>query len=443
VNDPGATSRDERQERALAEGVSAGLLNGVADWIMEAALADTPVDQLLGGACSRLLAAGVPLARAHMSYRTLHPSIESVSLVWTPGAPVRELEHSHGAGNSESWRRSPFFFMIENGLPALRRRLEGPAALRDFDVLDDLAEAGMTDYLALMVRFDHPTALDVQSTGIVTSWATSRPSGFVEADIAALLRVKQRLGVAAKLAIKNQISRNVVSAYLGPRAGAEVLNGRIRRGDGQTIHSVIWYSDLRGSSALADSMPSSRYIALLNGYFECAAGAVIAAGGEVLNYIGDGVLAIFPMDGAAYGAADAVDPAAAAIEAAVEARRRLADVNANLSAMGAAPLEFGIGLHVGDVVFGNIGAGARLAFTTIGAAVNEVARVEEMTKTLGAPILLSGEFKAALGARYGDALHAYGFHELRGIGAPLDLYGFEGDAGLPRLPAPGAELRAG
>jgi len=415
------------------DATSSGLLNGIADWIMDAALGDTPVDELLGGVCVRLAAAGVPLERAHMSYRTLHPSIESISMVWRQGEPVRLLEHSHGAGDSQQWRRSPFFFMIENDLPALRRRLVGPAAYRDFPVLDDLFEEGMTDYLALMVRFDNDANLSMPATGIVTSWTTTRPNGFIEADIAALLRVKKRLGVAAKMAIKDQIAENVVSTYLGGRAGGEVLNGRIRRGDGQTIHSVIWYSDLRASSALADSMPSSRYIALLNGYFECAAGAVIAAGGEVLNYIGDGVLAIFPM-----AQASGPDEAAeSALSAAVEARRRLADVNANLAAMGVEPLDFGIGMHVGDVVFGNIGAGARLAFTTIGAAVNEVARVEEMTKTLNAPVLMSGEFKAALGDRQADALTSHGFHELRGIGAPVDLYGLDLSGGLAMLAAPG------
>lgn len=419
MNDQGGLPA-EPETAGYADEMSGSLLGGVADWIMEAALADMPIDRLLGGACMRLLAAGVPIARVHMSYRTLHPSIESVSLVWMPEGPVRSMEHMHGAGSSDTWRRSPFFFMIDNEVHALRRRLTGPAAVRDFLVLDDLHAEGMTDYLALMVRFDQdPIDGQGQGNGIVTSWTTKRSNGFVDADIQALLRVKQRLGVAAKLAIKNQIATNVVSTYLGPRAGGEVLSGHIQRGDGQRIHSVIWYSDLRNSSTLADSMPAERYIALLNGYFECAAGAVIAAGGEVLNYIGDGVLAIFPIS-----VAQGADVAAAgALDAAVEARRRLEDVNANLQAIGADPLNFGLGLHVGDVVFGNIGAGARLAFTTIGAAVNEVARIEELTKTLESPILVSGEFKAALRADLATGLISFGFRNLRGIGAPLDIYG--------------------
>lgn len=429
IRSPGA---NDGEPTIYADEMSDELMRGVADWIMEAALENTPVDRLLGGACMRLLAAGVPIARAHMSYRTLHPSIESVSLLWTAGGAVESMEHLHGAGMSAMWMRSPFYFMIEQDLPVMRRRLTGPAAIRDFEVLDDLAAEGMTDYLAVMIRFDAEEGDDV-ARGIVTSWTTSRPNGFVDADIQALLRVKQRLAVAAKLSIKTQIARNVVTTYLGRRAGDEVLSGRIQRGDGHSIHAIVYYSDLRNSSALADSMPSSRYIALLNGYFECAAGAVIEAGGEVLSYIGDGVLAIFPIGGASGEAA-----AAAAFAAALEARRRLKDVNANLLAIGAEPLEFGIGLHAGDVVFGNIGAGARLAFTTIGAAVNEVARLETLSKTLPSPVLMSGEFRAALGPAQSERLRPFGFMKLRGIGAPLDVYGLpmEDCAGPKSLPSP-------
>jgi adenylate cyclase len=372
----------------------------------------------LGETCIRLLAAGVPLARVLMSYRTLHRSTELISLVWTPGEAVLSLEHMHGAGSSGVWRRSPFYFMIENDLSVLRRKLVGPEALLDFTVLEDLHADGMTDYLALMVKLEARSHED-RSHGnvIVTSWTTTRTYGFADADIAALLRVRQRLGVAAKLAIKNEIAENVVSTYLGPRAGSEVLQGHIQRGDGRTIHAIVWHSDLRGSSALADKMSSSRYIALLNGYFECAAGAVIEAGGEVLNFICDVVLAIFPVVVDTIGVS-----AAAAMDSALEVRRRLKDVNENLVARGVDLLDFGVGLHVGDVVFGNIGAGSRLAFTTIGSAVNEVARLEEMTKTLDTPILTSGEFKAILDESRAARLHSHGFRKLRGIGAPLDIY---------------------
>jgi len=396
------------------------LLAGVVDWIMDAAIADTPIEELLGGDCLRLFAAGAPLARVHISYRTLHPAIESVSLVWTPERGVEAMAHTHGAGTSDTWRRSPFYFMIENDVQTLRRRLTGPAASLDFPVLDDLAGEGFTDYLAFMIGFDDgPPDLSGRGNGIVTSWVTRREGGFVDDDIAAMLRVKRQLAVAAKMAIKKQIAENVVDTYLGPRAGRAVLRGQIQRGDGDSIHAVVWYSDLRGSSPLADSLPARRFIALLNGYFECAAGAVIEAGGEVLNYIGDGVFAIFPID----GDRDTCAAAAAALSAAREARKRLAGVNETLEAAGADPLQFGVALHVGHVVFGNIGAGARLAFTTIGAAVNEVARMDEMTKTLGVGVLASGEFRALLPEEEASRLDGLGFHKLRGIGAPIDLYG--------------------
>ncbi len=399
--------------------ISAPLLDAVADWIMEAAMADAALDALFEGACLRLLAAGVPLARVHLSYRTLHPAVESVSLVWTPDEPVREMEHMHGASNTSAWRRSPFYYMVQRGLPALRRRLTGPSALFDFGILDDLHDAGMTDYLALFVRFDDLSQHEHRN-GVVTSWATARDGGFTDADIKALLRIKQRLGVAAKLAIKSQIAENVVSTYLGPRAGMEVLNGHIQRGDGRSIHAVVWYSDLRGSSALADRMAASQYIALLNGYFECAAGAVIEAGGEVLTFIGDGVLAIFPISQPGDRAA-----AESALAAAEEAQRRIAGVNETLVAAGRDPIGFGIAIHVGHVVFGNIGAGARLSFTTIGSAVNEVARLEELTKTMDANILMSGEFKAMLPESAVARLTGHGFRKFRGIAAPIDVYSLD------------------
>lgn len=408
--------------------LSSGLLGGVADWVMDSAIADLPADKLLEGACVRLLAAGLPIARAHMSYRTLHPSIESVSLLCDKGEPVRAMEHMHGAGSSAIWQRSPFYFMIQNDLVALRRRLAGPAALIDFVVLEDLQADGYTDYLALMVKFDDgPVDSSGRGNRIVTSWTTRRHEGCVNDDIAALLRVKQRLGVAAKMAIKNQIATNVVSTYLGPTAGAQVLSGNIQRGDGQTIHAVIFYSDLRGSSGLADRLPGSAYISLLNGYFECAAGAVLDAGGEVLNYIGDGVLAIFPI-----GEMSEEEAAEAALGAAKEARRRLQDVNENLRFMGRDPLEFGVALHVGDVVFGNMGSGGRLAFTTIGSAVNKVARLETLPKTLDAPILMSGEFKSAVKrADPSVPLTGFGFQKMRGIGAPIDVFGINPDELTP------------
>lgn len=413
--------------------LSTGLLGGVADWIMEAAIADLPTSQVLEGVCVRLLAAGLPIARAHMSFRTLHPSVESVSLVWERGQPVKAMEFMHGAGTSDVWQRSPFYFMIQNDLQALRRRLIGSGALLDFAVLEDFKEDGFTDYLALMVKFDDGREdASGRRNGIVTSWTTSRTEGFTDDDIVALLRIKQRLGVAAKMAIKNQIANNVVSTYLGPTAGKQVLDGAIQRGDGQTIHAVILYSDLRGSSGLADRLPATAFISLLNGYFECVAGAVLDAGGEVLNYIGDAVLAIFPV-----GEMAVADGAKLALDAASEARRRLRDVNENLQMMGREPLKFGIALHVGDVVFGNIGSGARLAFTTIGSAVNEVARLEGLTKTLDAPVLMSGEFKAVLKAAYPDTpLKAFGFQKMRGIGAPIDVYGFDPEPSNPDVSAP-------
>ena len=315
--------------------------------------------------------------------------------------------------------------MLQNDLVALRRRLVGPAALIDFSVLEVLKADGYNDYLASMVKFDDgPADASGRGNGVVTSWTTRRADGFVDDDFSALLRVKQRLGMAAKMAIKNQVATNFVSTYLGPTAGAQIFSGTIQRGDGQTIYAVIFYSDLRGSDRLVDRVPASVYTSPLNRYFVSAAGAVLDAGAEILNYIDDGVLAIFPIE-----EMSEAEAAKAALGAAREVRRRLHDGNENLVFMGREPLDFGVALHVGDVVFGNIGSGARLAFTTIGAAVNEVARLEALTKAPDAPVLMSDEFKSAVKrADPSIPLIGFGFQKMRGIGAPIDVFGFDPDA---------------
>lgn len=404
---------DAREQTA---GESAVLVDRVADWLMSQALGEGDVHAIVGGCCDRLLAAGIPLSRGFVSFRILHPKFASVSLIWRRdkrSGTVERIETLHGeAFTSEDWHQSPMNHMLVTQIPFLRRRLVGEDALLDFPVCRDLRDQGATDYVGWMVPFARDDDSGPHGDGIIGSWTTDRPGGFSDHEIRSLLRIQRRLVVSLKVQIKQQIAATVVATYLGSDAGRRVLDGQIRRGDGETLHAVIWYSDMRDSTRLADTLPAGEFIKTVNAYFECTAGAVLAHGGEVLRFIGDAVLAIFPIrDG---------DPRSAcglAMDAAREAEARLATVNAERSSRALEAIDYGLGLHVGDVMFGNIGVPERLEFSVIGPAANEVARIESLTKTLGRRTLASAEF-ARCAAR--DWEHT-GAHALPGVGEPIEV----------------------
>ncbi|MGE3934425.1 MAG: adenylate/guanylate cyclase domain-containing protein, partial [Rhodospirillaceae bacterium] len=360
------------------------LVDAAADWLMAQALDDTDVRGLVQGICTRLVAAGIPLWRVNLAFTTLHPLVSAISVTWhrDVGLSVDGIEHSRD--ESPAWAISPYKHVIENGLPYLRRRLVGDDAQFDFPILTELRQKGATEYLAIATRF-RPAASERRfSDGIVVSWATDRGDGFNEQDLKSILRIQRRLAVACKVAILSDTASNIATTYLGAGAGSKVLTGQIQRGAHETIHAAIWYSDMRGSTHLADTLPSAEFLALLNAYFECTAGAVMANGGEVLMFIGDAVLAIFPTDRHDGGGLDAC---ARAVAAAGDAVARLDAANAARAEMGADPIAFGIAVHVGEVMYGNIGVPERLEFSVVGPAVNEVVRLEGLTKILRRPIL--------------------------------------------------------
>jgi adenylate cyclase len=406
-----------------------GLRRTLADWIMDAALGGADMADLVTGAAMRVHANGVPLWRAHVTYRTLHPSFESVSLIWRRGHGVTAHEMAHGSGLNAAWLRSPFAYLIDNRVGYMRRHLTGPEKLLDFPVLADLEREGATDYFASIVHFDSPSISMAggRPDGIATSWVTDRPDGFAEDHIEALQHMVRQLAVACKLAIREQIARNVARAYLGATAGQQVLNGHIRLGDYETIEAVVWNCDLRDSTGRIERLGMSRYLALLNGFLQCAAGAVQEYGGEILAYPGDGVLAIFRH-------ADGRCSATAALEAAAEFRRRLHDVNANLAEVGAEPLRAGLGIHRGNLAFGNIGTGGRQSFTAIGPAVNVVNRLEAMTKDHPFSTILTSSVAADLPEDRPELL-PLSTQQVRGSEIPLTLFGL-GDAALLPYHAP-------
>ncbi len=393
------------------------LQKAAADWIMRAALNGTDMPELVQGAAKRGLANGVPLNRVHVTYRTLHPSFESVSVMWQRDDGVAVQEFAHGMALNQTWTRSPFAFMIENRIQYLRRPLAGEARLVDFPILEDLVAEGATDYFAMIVPFDSREIAfsGNRPDGIATSWLTDRPGGFADLHIEALQHLVRRLAVACKLAIREQIARNVARTYLGETAGRQVLSGQIRRGDYESIGAVVWNADLRDSTGRIERLGMERYLALLNGFLECAAGAVQSYKGEILSYPGDAVLAIFR-------APNPADAATAAISAAAEFRRRLYDVNENLADIGEEPMSAGLGIHKGVLAFGNIGTGGRQAFTAIGPAVNVVNRLELMTKSQAYPIIISDAVATDL-PRGTIRLFPLGEHLIRGSEVPLTLFG--------------------
>ncbi len=402
-------------------------IDALSDWLMEQALSEPALEELVEGCNRRLHAAGIPVSRTIITSPILHPLYRSFTVVWTLEEGIETTYHVHDSVNRDAWKASPLRYILKHRLPAFRRQLVGDNAVLDFPILEELAEEGMTDYLCYLVAFGDDQDVDFEQdefgSGIIGSWSTDRPAGFSDSDLRALNRVQQRLAVAVKMRVKDKIASSILEAYLGRGAGRKVLNGQIKRGDGERIYSVIWYSDLRGSTTLADSMSGDKYIELLNRYFECTANAVLEFQGEVLRFPGDAVLGIFPIN-------EQMDSSAAcmnALKAATSAFERLKSLNHERAAAKEAPLDFGIGLHVGEVLFGNIGVPQRLEFSVIGPAMNETARLEALTKDLNSNILTSENFVTQLKEHHCKSIghcQLIGEQALQGIDKPMKVYEF-------------------
>lgn len=360
----------------------------VERWLLQEALGDPDISELFNDLCERIFAIGVPIERAALSWPTLHPLFRAEHLRWAQGEGALLYQAEHTNAEAPSWLDSPFHHVLTHELDHLRRRLSGPDAMIDFPILEELVEDGFHDYMITASAFPIAEFKEFVHgrTGVMASWSTRRDGGFTDADISALAHIQNFLAVACRQAIQKRILANVANTYLGPTAGWRVLSGAIRRSDGEKINAVIWFSDLRGSTRMSERMDPHDYLKFLNSYFECAAAPVIEQGGEILNFIGDAVLAIFPIE-SEIGTRDAVRRAVAAADTAM--KNRAGDCEAR-DADGAPP-EFGIALSVGKVMFGNIGVPERLAFSAIGKNVNAIHRIDQVTKQLGEPVLATEE----------------------------------------------------
>jgi len=417
---------DRPQEVPRAPGVNAPV-HALSTWLIEQAFGDPAVEDVFASLCERLLDMGLPVDRAYFAWPTLHPLIDAESFVWRPGAGVSLETHPHDNIQSDQWRRSPMRYVIENDLGEFRLRLDDPSDVR-FPLLLGLAAEGFTDYVLFATRYSVPRVdEDGEPGGVLVSYATKRPGGFTDTDVAVFRHVQGRLAIAAKTMALSRVTRNITDAYLGRIAGRRVLSGQIRHGDGEAIEAIVWYSDLRNSTVLAEAMPEADYIRLLNLYFECTAGAALAHGGEVLDFIGDAVLAIFPctpVDGSDVpNGRDSV--ARTACLAIREANRRRREILAGDPAL---PLDFGIGIDAGRLMFGNIGVPERLAFSVIGPTVNRVARIEKKTKGFDTLALATEHIAAAVP----ECWRAVGPQHLPGVSEPVPLFAWEPQEGSDR-----------
>ena len=362
----------------------------------------------------RMLATGLPLLRTTMHGATLHPLFLGATAVWWRNiGRTQVMLVSHDARESDGYRLNPIMRVREGG-ETLRRRVDVSDEAVDFPVLHELKAAGATDYLAL------PVASAFGGNYAVT-FVCDRAGGFTDDEVADMTRVAHRLPVVMDMHSLRAIANNLLTAYLGPMTGPRVLAGHIRRGQSDTITAVLWSSDLRGFTARSDRLPGQRMIAILDALFDAQAKAIHAHGGEILKFIGDGLLAIFPIIDASL-AGIATRNALQAAHETLEALHRLTDEPV-LS--GEPPLKIVVALHVGQVLYGNIGAADRLDFTVIGPAVNLVSRVEAVAKSLDLPIVVSDDFAQA----YRGELTSLGHHQLRGLATTHELF-------TPVAPAP-------
>lgn len=403
---------NRRSTRGPAAAPASTTLVEIAAWLLSDAMAEDDLMLLFESLAWRLMAAGLPFERSSLSVGTLHPQLVGFNWIWnSQDGLCDEIKIRREARDREAYLKSPLYQVIELG-KQVRCDPQDPASREAFPLMQDLVQSGFTDYCAMPLR----TGGNYHN---VVTIATRHDGGFPEQDLIELKQILSLFALHVERHILNRIAGNVVDTYLGHAAGEKVLSGAISRGEGEAVRAVIWASDMRGFTDLSDRLAGKDVMEILNAYFERQAGAVMAHGGEVLKFIGDGMLAVFP-----YACADSGAKAAqAAVNASRQALDELEELNRNpppelARIKGLGTLACGIGLHAGDVIFGNVGAPERLDFTVIGRAVNIAARIETLTKSLGQPVLISEQVAGHLCC----PLEHHGHHRLRGLSQEIALF---------------------
>ena len=377
----------------------------VIDWLAREGRLLPDVVPLVDALGTRLLEAGAPLWRMTVGLQTIHPQLRAMGTVWRRDQPAYEQGRPHGIETSPAFIGSPFHELATTGRP-VRYRLDQLTA-QNHPVLHDIAAEGGRDYYALSVAVAH-------GRWPALTFSTDRVEGFSEADLARFTTLANYLAPVLEAHLHYRVSTTLLETYLGRETGRRILDGLIRRGDGEQINAVLWFSDLRDFTGLNERLPAAEMLELLNSYFETVGNALARHGGEILKFIGDGVMAIFPVIDAGF----LPDITGGAYDAAREAHAEFAEINYGRAEAGRQAIRFGVGLHVGMVTFGNVGTRDRLDFTVIGPAVNRCSRMESMTKVLGVSTVASAEFNEVCPR----PLRPLGPHRLRGVPRRVELY---------------------
>jgi adenylate cyclase len=354
-------------------------LQKIIDWMIDGARSAVTPSQMMVECCERLIQAGLPLWRVGVFLRTLHPDFYGINFVWKPGAEVQIGTVDFHILTSAEFNSSPIIIVFQQGLE-VRAHADDPASKR-FPIVDDLRAEGVTDYVALPLLF-------MDGSINASSWTTRQPGGFTAEQLGALRALTPALARYCEIIQSRRIASMLLDTYVGNHAGARILGGQIRRGHTETMHAAVWLSDLRGFTALSDRLPAETVVDILNHYFDCQVTAIREHGGEVLKYMGDGLLAVFPID---EYIGDGQQVCLRVLEAARESR---ASVDALHYPIGESieRFRFGVALHVGTILYGNIGGGSRLDFTCIGPAVNLAARLEKIASRLHRTVVASEGF---------------------------------------------------
>lgn len=375
-------------------------------WLVRDTIGERFIDSVLVGLCERLRQAGMPLARASMNFDIRHPQWRGARLMWRHGfTEARITTVGYDIDESEEYIGSPMA-SVEGGAEEIRRNLEsGEGSGPHHRLYTILRDAGMTDYVAWPM-------LHTLGQRHAISFACERPGGFTDGEIRFLKTLVPLMGLVSDARLKNRMARTLLETYVGPHASQQILDGAITRGSGGTVNAAVMVCDMRDFTVISDLWPRDDVIGLLNDYFDAICGPVESHGGEILKFMGDGLLAIFPLD--------SPDACANLLGAISEARTALAALGETNAGKGRGLLGYGIGVHAGEVMYGNIGSRNRLDFTVIGPAVNIAARLESLTRQLGRQVLLSRTFAELAGNM--DGMEHLGPQMLKGLSHSVDVF---------------------
>jgi adenylate cyclase len=392
------------------DAVAAHRDDDIVHWLTNGTRDERFIDNIFAELCIRLQQADIPIMRASLHLLIHHPQWLGARIMWADGMREAEIARvDYDVGERSEYIGSPAN-EIHDGATEVRENLERDASAgRQHAVYDEMRAKGLTDYVAW------PLYHTLGKRHLVT-FATDRPGGFDDAHIAALSKLLPVLALVSEIRMKNRLARTLLETYVGSHAGELILAGATRRGSGTTVRAAIMICDLRDFTAISDNWPRDDVIDLLNGYFDAMSEPIARHGGEILKFIGDGLLAIFPLS--------APKACANLLHAVTEARQAMTALNEKNRETGRAPLNYGIGVHVGDVMYGNIGSRARLDFTVIGPAVNMASRLEALTKQLGRPVLLSRAFTDSVESDFD--LERVGEYPVRGFNDPIEIFAYNG-----------------